>query len=552
MTEKLVPTMHQWQVARDVFNRSNSLPTWGKVCQIIEAFLAAAPAEPQADIASPQGAAEPAPAAAACKAVRAEKGGTHKPSEYRWCSPCGVLLRDDESCSKAPAAIRATWPAEKKIGAHDMAVARTSDLTQPSSETSALPPADGVTLTMKQEKIEEWRHILITNFTADDSITDEANREELNALCDQALAALRIPGLEREIAEAKRYGNISQEMYHEQFEHAESAERERDELKAALARFENAEMPEEPDIVAACRKVNLPGTWNAMIVQYSDALRTYAAKLSAKLAEFENAELPVKPHPWYDDDSEPHYNALHAYTAKLSAKLAEWERPCENVEEKVCTSNLYGDFVPADIARKLAAQLRNANKIISGFKMRVGGNLAHTCSCRFDADDKPLAQCDRHREMEEQLRAEREQNVNLTEQTTNYLRQAREANEELAAANAHAEQIAAVTIRKCKSLLNARYCSGLIGHSNNDKEREYFAGVKNTVEIVCLQFDKLSPADLTEQARKVMEDAENYRWLKERQFCWRDTISSVRDWVGRDAADADFALKVARGKEKTE
>lgn len=37
-----------------------------------------------------------------CKAVRAVTGGTFKPSEYRWCSPCGKLLKDDDLCALLP------------------------------------------------------------------------------------------------------------------------------------------------------------------------------------------------------------------------------------------------------------------------------------------------------------------------------------------------------------------------------------------------------------------------------------------------------------------
>lgn len=34
-----------------------------------------------------------------CKAVRAVKGGRYaEPSEYRWCSKCGVLLKDEDPC----------------------------------------------------------------------------------------------------------------------------------------------------------------------------------------------------------------------------------------------------------------------------------------------------------------------------------------------------------------------------------------------------------------------------------------------------------------------
>ncbi len=36
-----------------------------------------------------------------CSAVRAVKGGTTEPSEFRWCSPCGKLLKDDDLCALA-------------------------------------------------------------------------------------------------------------------------------------------------------------------------------------------------------------------------------------------------------------------------------------------------------------------------------------------------------------------------------------------------------------------------------------------------------------------
>src|SRR3990167_4183309 len=42
MNTKVVPTMHQWQAARDMFN-SRGCTHWGSVRLIIEAFLAAAP-----------------------------------------------------------------------------------------------------------------------------------------------------------------------------------------------------------------------------------------------------------------------------------------------------------------------------------------------------------------------------------------------------------------------------------------------------------------------------------------------------------------------------
>ena len=37
----------------------------------------------------------------ACRAVRAVNGGTCEPSEYRWCSPCGKLLKDADPCFKS-------------------------------------------------------------------------------------------------------------------------------------------------------------------------------------------------------------------------------------------------------------------------------------------------------------------------------------------------------------------------------------------------------------------------------------------------------------------
>src|SRR3990167_10158791 len=42
MNTKVVPTMHQWQAARDMFD-SRGCTHWGSVRLIIEAFLAAAP-----------------------------------------------------------------------------------------------------------------------------------------------------------------------------------------------------------------------------------------------------------------------------------------------------------------------------------------------------------------------------------------------------------------------------------------------------------------------------------------------------------------------------
>lgn len=40
----------------------------------------------------------------ACKAIRAIRGGTGEPSEYRWCSPCWKLLADNDPCAKSAAA----------------------------------------------------------------------------------------------------------------------------------------------------------------------------------------------------------------------------------------------------------------------------------------------------------------------------------------------------------------------------------------------------------------------------------------------------------------
>lgn len=51
---KIVPTMHQWQVARDTFN-SRGCTHWGSVRIIIEAFLAAAPAPQERRVAKRRG-----------------------------------------------------------------------------------------------------------------------------------------------------------------------------------------------------------------------------------------------------------------------------------------------------------------------------------------------------------------------------------------------------------------------------------------------------------------------------------------------------------------
>ena len=82
-------------------------------------------------------------ACSAVRAVRAVNGGTCEPSEYRWCSPCGGLLKDMDPCFKLSAAQAqvdpgdgndATSQAGRKPAAAD---SRVSDLLSGVAEANA-------------------------------------------------------------------------------------------------------------------------------------------------------------------------------------------------------------------------------------------------------------------------------------------------------------------------------------------------------------------------------------------------------------------------------
>lgn len=77
-----------------------------------------------------------------------------------------------------------------------------------------------------------------------------------------------------------------------------------------------------------------------------------------------------------------------------------------------------GPWVPYDqAAARIAAldkELEGAKAIIKGFRMKVNGDVAETCACRFNEKGDPLAECGHH-EAERQAREAAEQRAREAE-----------------------------------------------------------------------------------------------------------------------------------------
>lgn len=106
-----------------------------------------------------------------CSAVRAVKGGTNEPSEYRWCSPCGQLLKDTDACFKLPAA---------QVGHEN------------SSQTSSGPLPHGPAAADPRVRLstEEIGAIRISSSVSASPTITTIRKDDLHLVLNQALAAL--------------------------------------------------------------------------------------------------------------------------------------------------------------------------------------------------------------------------------------------------------------------------------------------------------------------------------------------------------------------------